>query len=300
MKFQKYQHVERFGSSEVDGIHVGTCYVFPKIDGTNASVWMGEDGKVHAGSRNRELTLENDNAGFCAAITKDENIARFLHDYPQYRLYGEWLVPHTLRTYRDDAWRKFYVFDICDVQSDEFARYVPYDQYAPLLAEYGIEYIPPLKILTDATYTQFIQSLECNQYLIKDDEGAGEGIVIKNYSFVNRYGRQTWAKIVRSEFKERHVKTMGAPEVEYNPVEKQIAEKYISRALVQKEQAKIANEQNGWSSKFIPRLLGQIYHCLITEETWNFLKDFKQPTIDFKQLNRYTIQQIKNVCPDIF
>ena len=300
MKFQKYQHIERFGSSEVDGIHVGTCYVFPKIDGTNASVWIGEDGKVHAGSRNRELTLENDNAGFCAAITKDENITRFLHDYPQYRLYGEWLVPHTLRTYRDDAWRKFYVFDVCDVQSDEFVRYIPYDQYAPLLAEYGIEYIPPLKILTDAFYTQFLQSLEWNQYLIKDGEGAGEGIVIKNYSFVNRYGRQTWAKIVRSEFKERHVKTMGAPEVEYNPVEKQIAEKYITRALVQKEQAKIANEQNGWSSKLIPRLLGQIYHCLITEETWNFLKDFKQPTIDFKQLNRYTIQQIKNVCPDIF
>lgn len=300
MKFQKYQHVERYGTSEVDGIHIGECYVFPKIDGTNASVWLGDDGLVRAGSRNRELTPENDNAGFCAAILEDKNIARFLRDYPQYRLYGEWLVPHTLRSYRDDAWRKFYVFDVCDVMSDEFARYIPYDHYAPLLSEYGIEYIPPIKIIVNGSEANFIDCLDSNQYLIKDGCGLGEGVVIKNYSFINRYGRQTWAKIVRSEFKERHVKTMGAPEVEYNPVEKQIAEKYITKALVQKEQSKIAQEQNGWSSRFIPRLLGQVYYCLITEETWNFLKDFKQPTVNFKQLNRFTIQQIKNICPEIF
>ena len=43
MKFEKYQHVERFGTSEVEGIELGRTYVFPKLDGTNASVWL-EDG----------------------------------------------------------------------------------------------------------------------------------------------------------------------------------------------------------------------------------------------------------------
>jgi len=33
MEFKKYQHVERFGTSEVEKIEFGTCYVFPKIDG---------------------------------------------------------------------------------------------------------------------------------------------------------------------------------------------------------------------------------------------------------------------------
>ena len=64
MEFKKYQHLERFGTTEVDGIHFGDCYVFPKIDGTNSCVWMGEDGTVQAGSRKRHLTLEADNAGF--------------------------------------------------------------------------------------------------------------------------------------------------------------------------------------------------------------------------------------------
>ena len=41
MEFKKYQHIERLGTLEVEGIELGTCYVFPKIDGTNGSnlVW---------------------------------------------------------------------------------------------------------------------------------------------------------------------------------------------------------------------------------------------------------------------
>lgn len=31
-EFIKYPHLERFGTDEVDGINIGTCYIFPKID----------------------------------------------------------------------------------------------------------------------------------------------------------------------------------------------------------------------------------------------------------------------------
>ena len=97
MEFRKYQHIERFGTTEVEGIEIGTCYVFPKIDGTNSSVWLN-DGVVCAGSRNRQLTLEKDNAGFYAAISKDERIKAYLEKHPTHRLFGEWLVPHSLKT----------------------------------------------------------------------------------------------------------------------------------------------------------------------------------------------------------
>jgi len=30
--FVKYQHVEKFGNLEVEGINLGECYIFPKID----------------------------------------------------------------------------------------------------------------------------------------------------------------------------------------------------------------------------------------------------------------------------
>ena len=59
MEFKKYQHLERFGTTEVNGIEDGMCYIFPKIDGTNSSVWFNDG--LQAGSRKRHLTLESDN-----------------------------------------------------------------------------------------------------------------------------------------------------------------------------------------------------------------------------------------------
>lgn len=60
--FYKYQHVERLGTTETNGIEMGMCYIFPKIDGTNSQLWFNEG--LQAGSRNRHLEVENDNAGF--------------------------------------------------------------------------------------------------------------------------------------------------------------------------------------------------------------------------------------------
>ena len=111
MTFIKYQHLERFGTTEVAQIELGECYIFPKIDGTNASVWI-EDGKIKAGSRTRELSLESDNAGFYEWVLKQGNLLEYLTENPTHRIFGEWLVPHSLKTYRETAWRRFYIFDI--------------------------------------------------------------------------------------------------------------------------------------------------------------------------------------------
>lgn len=300
MNFIKYQHIERFGTSEVEGIENGTCFVFPKIDGTNASVWLGEDGKVHAASRRRELSLDNDNAGFMNAIVNDERIEAFLRDNPSMRLFGEWLVPHSLKTYRDDAWRKFYVFDVCVDDGEDSLRYLPYSYYSIILSRYNIDYIAPLRIIRGGGLDQFVKCLDENDYLIKNGEGTGEGIVIKNYEFFNRFGRQTWAKIVTSEFKDKHRKEMGAPVSEASLTEERIVDRFVTSAFVEKEYAKIVNDNDGWSSKLIPQLLSRVYHELICEEMWNILKAFKNPAINFRVLNNYTIARVKAVKPELF
>lgn len=301
MEFRKYQHIERFGTMEVDGIQLGTCYVFPKIDGTNSSVWIGADGEVHAGSRKRELSLDNDNAGFMNAICKDERIMAYLKAHPTHRLFGEWLVPHSLKTYRDDAWRRFYVFDVCvDADNEVGLEYIPYPIYQPMVEEFGLDYLAPIRILKNATLENFIKCTEENNFLIKDGSGVGEGIVIKNYDFYNKYHRQTWAKIVTSEFREKHHKEMGAPLSENRLVEEDIVDKFVTAAFVEKEYAKIVNECGGWTSKMIPRLLSSVYHELVCEEMWNILKSFKNPTINFRVLNNLTITKIKVVMPHIF
>ena len=66
-------------------------------------------------------------------------IHEFLADHPYLRLYGEWLVPHTLKTYQSDAWKKFYIFD---VYYDSEHRFMGYEDYRELLEEYDLEYIP--------------------------------------------------------------------------------------------------------------------------------------------------------------
>lgn len=292
MEFLKYQHLERFGTTETAGIDMGMCYIFPKIDGTNSQLWF--NGGLHAGSRNRELTLDNDNAGFYNWAISQDKFVKFFTDYQNLRLYGEWLVPHTLKTYQKTAWNNFYVFDVIDGE-----KYLPYEDYKVLLDLYGIEYIPPICKIDSPTYERLITQLEKNSYLITDGAGTGEGIVIKNYNYKNKFGRVVWAKIVKNEFKANHAKCDVSELKETKTVEEEIVNKFVTISLIEKELAKIDNE-TGWTSKQIPRLLNTVFYCLVNEEGWNFVKAFKNPTIDFSRLLFFTTKKIKQEMPHLF
>ena len=294
--FKKYMHLERFGNDEVLGIELGECYVFPKLDGTNASLWAGEDGGVQAGSRNRKLALDSDNHGFANSCTRDPLLIKFFQENPGKRLFGEWLVPHTLKTYRDDAWRKFYVFDVYDDTCD---TYLPYTDYKPMLEEHGLNYVPAYAIMRNAQFDHLLQELQNNTFLMK--EGIGEGIVIKNYDFKNKYGRTTWAKIVTASFKEAHVMAMQpGTKIFSDLVEEKMVSEFLQKDIVDKVYAKIVNEEGGWNSKFIPRLLSTVYHDFVTEELWQAVKKHKNPTVNFKTLNNLAVSRTKEFLPHIF
>lgn len=76
--FEEFQKIARLSRG---------CVVTEKIDGTNAQIMITEEGGFHVGSRNRWLTLENDNFGFCrwANDNKEELLKLGLG-----RHYGEW------------------------------------------------------------------------------------------------------------------------------------------------------------------------------------------------------------------
>lgn len=61
--------------------------VTEKIDGTNAQVFIGDDGSIRAGSRTRWITPESDNFGFAAWV--EENKDELLKLGPG-RHFGEW------------------------------------------------------------------------------------------------------------------------------------------------------------------------------------------------------------------
>lgn len=308
MEFKKYQHLERFGTTEVENIEIGELYIFPKLDGTNASVWLNQQGEIQAGSRRRHLTLENDNAGFYAWVVKQDNLLKYLQKNPTHRLYGEWLVPHSLKTYKKDSWRNFFVFDVA-VDKDESKilhkgdgtmEYLHYNEYKSLLEENCLNFIPPICVLQNSNYEQLINQLEKNNFLIEDGKGIGEGIVAKNYSFTNKYGRNTFAKIVTSEFKEKHIKAMGPPTIKgKNIIEEIIAEEFVTQALVEKVYSKIKNE-SGFTSKSIPRLLNSVFYDVVKEDTWNFVKKHNNPTINFTTLKYFVFSKTKAKMPHLF
>lgn len=303
MQFREYQHIERFGMPEVEFIEQGKCYIFLKIDGTNASVWLGDDGVIHAGGRHRELTLENDNACFFAKIRNHEGIKECLKQHSNLRLYGEWLVPHSLETYRDECWRRFYVFDVMWELCDGRFTYLPYHAYKDFLDQYGIDYIPPLAIIDRPTKEQLISYLDKNIYLIKDGQGVGEGIVIKNYEFRSPNGEQIWAKMVRSEFKELHAKKMMNPDRPMrgrNIVEQRIVDEYVTAALCEKERAKLELVCGKGMKSIISSLLHNVYECLIREDAHHFIVEFNNPTINFKLLRYLCECQVKECCKDLF
>ncbi len=308
MSFLKYPHLEKYGNEAVADIDFGVCHIFPKLDGTNASVWY-EDGKIICGSRNRQLNWklstpdvettegdnQSDNAGFAAWMKEQKHIHLFLIENPTLILYGEWLVPHTLKTYRPYAWKKFYVFDVYNRETDQF---LPYDTYKSVMEFNGIEYIPCVQTIKNPSYDNLIHAAKQNTYLL--DSGIGEGIVIKNYEWKNKYNQVVWAKIINSEFKEQNVKVFGPSHVDNMTNAELIANKACTQALVEKEYTKIVNDTGGWSNKLIPRLLHTVYHCVVTEELWDCLKTINKGSVNFRELEQHCIKKVKETKPEIF
>jgi hypothetical protein len=312
---RKYEHVERLDHPDVDGLDIGTVYVFPKLDGANASVWMAANGEIKCGSRTQECKGDVTLMGFRGWV--DDHADKFrsvLKENPHWRIYGEWLVPHTLKTYREEAWRTFYAFDVFDELA---GRYLHYDAYASLLDAAGIKVVEPLCTIKNPSPDQLHNQVQTNTYLIADNAGVGEGIVAKNYEWTNAGGRQPWAKIVRTEFKEQNRRAFGVTEKNGEfQVEAAIAEEFVTPHLVNKTRAKIENalaEDAGISDpeeirvhmarnrgQVIPRLLQTVYTDLIIEESWHFVKAHKDPVVDFKRLRQFVTAETKKLASDLF
>lgn len=301
MEFKRYQHVERLGNDAVDGILKGTTYIMPKIDGTNGSVWVTKDFKLCCASRFRVLELGDDNQGFCYWVDQNRDMfVRYFALHPTHILYGEWLVPHTLKAYRKEAWKNFYVFDVYDTETE---KYIHYNDYSHVLDSVGITYIPVLSYGVDLSENQIIRQLEDNTYLLEDgrvQEGVrGEGVVVKNYDFVNRFGHVVWGKIVRQEFKEKHRRENVVRIGTEVSVEHSIVEQFLTEAFLEKEYAKMI-ESAPWSSRRIGEYLGRVWYEFINEELFNVLKKYKNPTIDFKLLQHEVTDKIKKEMSRLF
>jgi len=72
------------------------CIITEKLDGTNAQVFIGEDGSIRAGSRNRWVTPADDNYGFAAWVERNKDALLRLGPG---RHFGEWWGQGIQRNY---------------------------------------------------------------------------------------------------------------------------------------------------------------------------------------------------------
>lgn len=297
MEYKKYQHIEKLGTTEVEGILDGQVSLFYKIDGTNSCIFLKDDNTLGFGSRTRELTLDKDNGGFYASMlfNKEEynKYLKYLQANPNHIIYGEWLIPHTIKRYKADAWKKLYVFDIFDVENN---TYIPYEIYKDVLAKYNISYIPAIAILTNPTVDDIKKYLdETGNFLIEN--GLGEGIVIKNYGYRNKYGRITWAKILTEDFynDKKELKAKNHINNEEVPIEFIIVKTFLTPEFIQKEFSKFKEEKGEFTSKHIFEFLNRTFIEFYKDNWELILKKFKFPTINFKVLKRLVEDEIKRV-----
>ena len=117
MKYERYQHICKLNDSETEGILNGTVYIFPKLDGSNCTCYLNDDGELKVGSRNRALTLIEDNQGCMAYVVSQPKFEQYLRKHPNHRLVGEYLIKNSIKDYEDDAWKKLYIFDV--IEEDE-------------------------------------------------------------------------------------------------------------------------------------------------------------------------------------
>ncbi len=305
----KFLHVVRL--NEVPDILTtkGNKYVFPKLDGTNATVWADDKGVIHAGSRNRELSLEKDNAGFCKHVMesdKMEPIRRFCVSNPFMVVCGEWLGGKAghIKSYLN---KEFYVFDmklatIGNSETEKHFGYLPYDVYSKAIGEYGYQYvIPPLRVYNsdeNVTVNDIAELAESNHFNLPTDV-VGEGVVVKNYSYLSRFGNYEEGKIVRDEFKERKGQKSNKSMVDGLNIEQAIVDDLVSSSDIQKCINKVSDILGEEFSKSNGKMVGMVmemaFSDLLSEEACVIAKKYGKYPIVFNDIKRFVYAKARSV-----
>lgn len=292
--YEKYQHVEYLNGNFNQGLLNGNVYFFDKLDGTNGKIWYDKDTQtIKFGSRNRELKPDKpDNADFRTILSQDNRFKNFFKKYPAWILYGEWLVKHIIE-YKEEAWKRFYVFDVCYYLNGKLI-YLPYVDYKKQLDYFGIDYIPAITNAINPTLDKIKDVLSKANFMLK--EGNAEGIVLKNYQFYNRFGGQIWGKVLAADFKEKH----SMKKFDLTIFEEKVVAKYLTPEWIEKEFHKLTTDQGmRWNPSMTPEFLKQVFNEFLIDFLPAILREYKKPTINFSILNKILNSETRMAIKEI-
>jgi len=298
--YKSYLHVERLGSDETDGILCGTVEVTPKMDGTNGCVWY--DGKFHAGSRTREVSLSKDNADFCYWFNDEDSphasmLREICREHPNWIIYGEWMgytkFVGNIKDYNTVAKMRFFVFDVFDTTIGQYLPRKEWIKEAPSLEVFSV---PVLAILENPTVENILNVANQNRFMLDHANHLGEGVVLRNDNFINKYGRQARAKLVLDEYKQN--KSQKQNVLADGQVEQNIVSTYVTDAELTKAVEKTAEFFNEDFDKTKNKMVGFYLNLVLKDCVWdecaNWVKRFKPQNINIALLKNLTQIRARN------
>lgn len=298
MEYKAYTHVERLSSQDCAGIlDNDVVNITAKVDATNACVWHDDNDpaqyRLRCGSRKREINPNKDNAGFAEWVDESDDdevcaLRELCHDYPHWIIYGEWMAKFVgqIKDYNQEAKYHMYIFDVYDRDK---GYYLPDQEWRPALAKYGLEpwFVELLATLDHPTMDDIAEIAKNNKFLLDNANHPGEGVVVKAPGWLNQYGHQVYGKLVLDEYQQekKKNKTVRVP----GNIEQEIIDLYITDAELAKTYHKIATANNVEildvkNGKHVGMFISTMWHDLL-QEAPNFVKKFRNPTIDFAALN---------------
>ena len=221
---KKYVDIERLKDKFAEAFKVGEhITITEKIDGANASITVGEDGKLIAFSRRNELTPESNLQGFYEYVQSLDPTMISCVLGTRYIFFGEWLVKHTIK-YPQEKMKQFYVFDVWDT---EVEQYIPWEQTKQMAEFCGLKMVP---VFYDGPFISWEHVYSFVGKTEMGGEPTGEGVVIKSQDRLdNKFsGTPAYVKIVAKEFSEVH---QSKPQKDIDPAK--IAARQAAEALAE-------------------------------------------------------------------
>lgn len=288
MVFSKYIDIERIGHP--DNLQLlqfpeDEIVVEEKVDGGNGCFWLEEDGSLHFGSRNRDLTHEKDEKTF----KKERNALIALLEgktlNPDYIYFIEWMARHTIKYTNAPAVIGIDIRHRRSMVPGQPGLFLSRDAREKEFERIGIPNVP----VVWRGRSGDLAKMDVNALIPPSAyyEGKAEGIVLKNQSRKAPVGNhQLCGKVVAEEFKENNKAVFGSIKSREDDTQ-MLVEKYVTTARIRKAILRNMNENGeALSMEMMKHLYTDVLKDVFKEEIDAIMKECR--LIDFGGLRKLT------------
>lgn len=290
----KYPKLRRVATTEMEGIFDydnDIIYIQEKVDGGNFQFQITDDGQIIFGSR--RIKLDEGTSSFIAIpyILDKFNNCENCEWYPGYIYYGESMQKHTLE-YKNTP--PFIGFDILDKKTGKFL--CP-DDAKIMFQMAGLPFIKEVARMTAKDAREIDSFLD---FVGRSSYGyiEMEGVTIKNYDRLNKYGRPYFAKCTTEKFQEKNREVFG--DNGNTPKKTQlskIVEMYCTPTRIDKQIHAIKNEGREIDMSIMPELYKRVGDDIVSEEILEIAKDLH--VLDFKKFYKYVAGKCARHLKDV-